>query len=296
MHSFVYRISSEHDGTSIDTYLRRTHGFSRELVKRIKRSGKVTVNGEPRPLWYRLAADDLLKVVAEEEHEQSLEPQEIPFGILFEDDSLLVVDKPAGLVVHPTKGVTDGTLANGVVYHWQQKGEDHIFRPVNRLDRDTSGIVVIAKHAYAQETLIQQSQKDQWQKYYTAVVQGVIADDTGLIDAPIARVGGGSRARIVSDEGKPSQTLWRVVQRFAAATLVEAQLVTGRTHQIRVHFTHIGHPLLGDELYGQPSPLIPRQALHASRLRFIHPVEKRPLELEAPLPDDMQRLIERLGG
>ncbi len=296
MHSFVYRISSENDGTSIDTYLRRTHGFSRELIKRIKRSGEVTVNGEPRPLWYRLAAGDLLRVVLEEEREQSLEPQEIPFEVIFEDEWLLVVNKPAGLVVHPTKGVADGTLANGVIHHWRQWGEDHIFRPVNRLDRDTSGIVVIAKHSYAQEALIQQSERDQWQKYYTAVVCGMLSADDGVIDAPIARVGNGSRARMISDDGKPSRTLWRALQRFPAASMVEAQLITGRTHQIRVHFAHVGHPLLGDELYGQPSPLIPRQALHASRLCFMHPVEKRLLEMEAPLPADMRMLIERLGA
>ncbi|MGE5653064.1 MAG: RluA family pseudouridine synthase, partial [Bacillota bacterium] len=290
MHSFSYHIEQQHDGTNIGTYLRRTQGFSRELVKRIKRSGEVTVNGEPRPLWHKLAAGDTLHVSVEEEREQLLEPQQIPFEILFEDESLLVVNKPAGLVVHPTKGVADGTLANGVVHHWMQQGESRIFRPVNRLDRDTSGIVVVAKNSYVQERLIQQSRKDEWQKYYTAVVQGVLPTRTGVIDAPIARVGNGSRARTVSADGKPSRTLWKLLQGFDAASLVEAQLITGRTHQIRVHFAHIGHPLLGDDLYGKPSTLIPRQALHASRLSFIHPVEKTPMELEAPLPEDMRLL------
>ncbi|HSL93037.1 MAG TPA: RluA family pseudouridine synthase [Bacillota bacterium] len=295
-HTITHTVCEQYNGGSARAVLSGKLGISRQLLTRIKRSGEFYINEEPALLKAQVKAGDTLRIVIREEKIQDIDPEPIPLTIIFEDEHLLVVDKPAGLVVHPTKGYQSGTLANAVINHWREKGEQFLFRPVHRLDRDTSGLVVVAKNPYVQEALTTQHLDGRWQKTYTVIVMGKTTADSGLIDAPIHRVGMGTRRRVISDLGQPAQTLWKLLKTWGSASLVEATLVTGRTHQIRAHFAHIGHPLVGDDVYGEPSSLIGRQALHAGKIRFMHPITAQPVELISPLPQDMRLLLEGMSA
>ena len=269
--------------------------MARQVLTRLKRSGSVLKNGLPCYLRDTVERGDILTLVLREELEQEIEPEDIPIAVVYEDEHLLVVNKPAGLVVHPTKGYMSGTLANAVIHYWLRQGKPYVFRPVHRLDRDTSGLVVIAKNPYIQEALTAQHHTREWSKKYLCLLTGMIPNLQGRIEAPIARVGNGSRARVISIEGKSAITLWELLKPLNNASLVRAELVTGRTHQIRVHFAHIGHPLIGDDVYGSPSPLINRQALHAAEISFTHPIDKSFVHLSCPLPQDMLTLQQHLS-
>jgi len=293
-HTYTHRATR--DGASIRDILRLEFGMSRQLLIRLKRSGEVLQNGAPAYLNAVTKTGDVLTVTLREEKTPSAAPEDIPLDILFEDDYLVVVNKPAGLVVHPTKGYLTGTLAQALAYHWQTQGVSCVFRPVHRLDRDTSGLVVIAKNPHVQAALTSQQHSGEWEKHYLAVVSGELAYTEGIIEAPIARVGNGSRARVVVPEGRPARTLWQRLQLLPGASMVKAQLLTGRTHQIRVHFAHIGHPVVGDEVYGSKSPLIARQALHASTISFIHPATLERIKVAASLPADISALLTVLSG
>ena len=278
-------------GASIGSILRTELGMSRQVLVRLKRSGEVLRNGEPAYLKAQASAGDVLWITLREEKTPTVEPEDIPLDIAFEDDYLTVVNKPPGLVVHPTKGYLKGTLAHALAFHSQAQGHPQVFRPVHRLDRDTSGLIVIAKNPHVQAVLTSQQHSGEWEKYYLAVVSGELALPEGSISAPIARVGNGSRARVVAPEGRFALTTWQRLELLPGASLVKARLLTGRTHQIRVHFAHIGHPLIGDDVYGEPSSLIARQALHASEIIFTHPATRERMCVTAPLPEDMGALV-----
>ncbi len=291
-HTLSRDVPPQYDGMAARAVLTGEMGISRQLLTRIKRSGELYINELPALLKDKVSAGDCLRIVIREEKTQEITPEPMPVEVVFEDEHLLVVDKPPGLVVHPTKGYLAGTLANAVVYHWRQNGENCLFRPVHRLDRDTSGLVVVAKNPYVQESLTAQHLDGTWKKTYTTVVTGRLPEPDGLIDAPIHRVGMGTRRRIISDLGQPARTVWRLLEAWDTASLVEARLITGRTHQIRAHFAHIGHPIVGDDVYGEPSPIIPRQALHAGKIAFAHPASGAWMKLDSPLPHDMRKLVE----
>jgi RluA family pseudouridine synthase len=293
-HTYTHRVTQ--GGASIGSILRSELAMSRQVLIRLKRSGEVLLNGEPAYLKALVRVGDVLTVTLREEKAPTVGAEDIPLDIAFEDDYLTVVNKPPGLVVHPTKGYMTGTLAHALAFHWQVQGLPQVFRPVHRLDRDTSGLVVIAKNPHVQAVLTNQQHSGEWEKHYLAVVKGELASSAGRIDAPIARVGNGSRARVVAAEGRAALTLWQRLEVLSGASLVRAQLVTGRTHQIRVHFAHIGHPLIGDDVYGEPSPLIARQALHASEIAFTHPITRQRMSLTAPLPGDVVDLLGKLGA
>lgn len=294
-HILEYIVTTKYDRHSVKSILTQELGLARQVLTRLKRSGEVLINGDPCYLRDMAFVGDILTVIMREELEQDIPPEDIPLNIVFEDEHLLIVDKLPGLVVHPTKGYTSGTLANAVIHHWRVAKQDYVFRPVHRLDRDTSGLVVIAKNPFAQEALTMQHQTREWRKFYIAIACGEMTEPRGAIDAPIARVGNGSRARMISSDGQEALTLWEIVRLLPGATLVRAELVTGRTHQIRVHLAHIGHPLLGDEVYGTFSSVIKRQALHAAELQFTHPVSKEIMVISCPLPTDMENAIEHLS-
>lgn len=293
-HTYVHRVTQ--GGASIGSILRSELAMSRQVLIRLKRSGEVLLNDEPAYLKALARVGDVLTVTLREEKTPTVDAEDIPLDIAFEDDYLTVVNKPPGLVVHPTKGYMTGTLAHALAFHWQVQGLPQVFRPVHRLDRDTSGLVVIAKNPHVQAVLTNQQHSGEWEKHYLAVVKGELASSAGRIDAPIARVGNGSRARVVAAEGRAALTLWQRLEVLSGASLVRAQLVTGRTHQIRVHFAHIGHPLIGDDVYGEPSPLIARQALHAGEIVFTHPITRQRMSLTAPLPRDVVELLGKLGA
>jgi 23S rRNA pseudouridine1911/1915/1917 synthase len=245
-------------------------------------------------------AGDVLEIRIEQEESDEIYPQPIPIDVLFEDDAILVLNKLAGMIVHPTIGHYLNTLANGVVHYWKEKGERRRFRPIHRLDQDTSGAIAIAKTAHVQEVVSQQMHRDETRKLYLAIVHGVMPDDQGVIDGPIDRDPQDPHRRIVTPDGQHARTHYEVVERFTGATLVRLRLETGRTHQIRVHLTWLGFPLLGDAYYGNEASqsYVPmaRQALHAELLGIYHPITNEWRTFEAPWPADLIDLYERLKG
>lgn len=281
------------------TVLQNRMQLSRKLVSRIKLTERgLTVNGARQYTSIKVKAGDLVEVRMEMEASEDILPQELPIDIIYEDDDLLVVNKPAGMVVHPTHGHYVNTLANGVVHHWLMRGETVRFRPAHRLDQDTSGVLAVAKNAYIHQNISEQMKEGTVLKEYLALVQGELAAEGGTVDAPIDRSPDNPHIRIVTPSGYPSVTHYRVEERLAGATLLRIRLETGRTHQIRVHMKHIGHPLVGDKMYGEPEAafgsLIERHALHAAKLGFFHPVTKQSMDFSASLPADIQNALHLL--
>lgn len=269
--------------------------LSRALIINLKQQKKIMVNGVPTLTNYRLKPDDLVTVDIALTEQSSVMPEYMPLDIVYEDQDFLLLNKPPYLAVHPSKGLGSGTLANAVIYYWQTQGKSLLFRPINRLDRDTSGLILIGKSQYAHQAIAYQQKKGIIHREYQAVVEGVIDEDQGCIDLPIARKDPELRERIVDDAGKSAVTNYQVLQRFPQHTLLSLLLGSGRTHQIRVHLSYIGHPICGDELYGYPSAMIGRQALHAGKLHFIQPRTGQMLQFEVPLPTDMQNLLSQIG-
>lgn len=272
-------------------------GVSRRQIQKLTRSDGIRLNGRPPFLKRPVRAGDIVAARIAAAEEGSLAPEEMPLDVVHEDADVLVVNKPAGMLVHPVLPDQHGTLAHGIAHHFAEQGLQARVRPVHRLDRDTSGLLVFAKTAHAHRLLDRQIQQNELEREYLALVSGVIAEERGVIDAPIARDPAEPRLRAVLPGGAPARTRFEVVERYADATLVWLKLETGRTHQIRVHLTHLGHPLLGDRQYGRVGlDRIGRQALHAARLAFRHPTTDQLLEFEATLPADMAALRERLSG
>jgi 23S rRNA pseudouridine1911/1915/1917 synthase len=288
-----YKVTDDHNNVKVSTILRSQLKFSRGAIRRLKRCAGLTVNGQAVRLNALVQTGDLIRVNFVDDS-QPVEPQEMPLDILFEDEHLLAVNKPSNMLVHPLSYHLLDTLANGVIYHWLQQGHSSKFRAASRLDKDTSGVMLIAKNSYICHQLAGQMKNGLCRRDYLAVVHDRIPADAGTIDLPIGRPDAGSLIFGVTAQGKEAVTHYTVLQRFAGASLVKLRLETGRTHQIRVHLRHIGHPLMGDDLYGGRLELIQRQALHSWRLEFTHPVTGELMQLEAPLPADMTALIHGL--
>jgi 23S rRNA pseudouridine1911/1915/1917 synthase len=263
-------------------------------MRRLKRCAGVMVNGQT--VWFNtlVRTGDLIRVNFQEDAEQPVIPQELPLDILFEDEHILVVNKPSNMLVHPLSYHVLDTLANGVIYHWQRQGQKIKFRAVSRLDRDTSGVILIAKSSYSCYQLAEQMKKGFCRREYLAVVHNSIESDAGTIEFPIGRTDEDSLIFGVTPLGKTAITHYNVIQRFTSGSLVKLRIETGRTHQIRVHLSYIGHPVIGDKLYGGSLELIRRQALHSWRLAFNHPVTREAMRMEAPLPGDMIALMHKL--
>ena len=294
MSKWNYTVKPEDAGYTVKDILRSHFSFSSRMMTRFKLNDCITLNGEAVKVNTETAPGDVVCVSLPDERSH-FDPENIPIQPVYEDDDILIIDKPAGFVVHPTKGHPAHTIANGLARYIENTGQSFKIRFVNRLDMDTSGLLVIAKNAFCQECIAKQARESKVVKKYIAVVCGVISDDTGLIDAPIGRPDPEKAARGVTASGHPSATRFTVLERFRNATLVELQLETGRTHQIRVHMSHIGHPVTGDRLYGGENVLlIERQALHACFISFIHPVNGGLIEVSAKTPDDILGLIEKL--
>jgi 23S rRNA pseudouridine1911/1915/1917 synthase len=302
-----YVLGEHEEGMTLRAVVRNKMQVSRRFAKKLKSfEDGITVNGRRLYMDTKLKAGDVVEVLLPEETSQTIEPQPMAIDVRYEDDYLLAVNKPAGLVVHPTIGHYRNTLANGVMHYWREKGESHRFHPVHRLDEQTSGVVLIAKHAHVHRLMSEQLQRHEVEKVYTAFVHGVIRERRGTITAPIDRDPAHPQLRIVTDDGYPAVTTYEVMRAYAAASKVKIWLGTGRTHQIRVHMQWIGHPLIGDPMYGDERwndepyrGVIGRQALHAERLSFVHPMTGERIAIEAPMPDDMRTLeemLERFSG
>lgn len=226
-----------------------------------------------------------------EEESDNIISTPMKLNIIFEDDGLLILNKPAGIAVHPSVLHYTNSLSNGVKFYFESNGIKRKIRPVNRLDLNTSGLIIFAKNEYIQECLIQQMNNHVFKKEYLAIVNGHFNNSKGTINLPIGRKDNSIIERCISADGQESITDYSVIQEFQDYSLVKCSLQTGRTHQIRVHMSAIGHPLLGDTLYGSSSPLINRQALHSYRICFIHPISHETLEFVCELPEEMQNLI-----
>lgn len=285
--------TAEEDGVLKEILLDKL-GFSVRSISKMKRERTVNVNGEYRKPTLDAKKGDLIEVEINEDM-ANFEPQNLNMGILYDDFDIIMVDKPPYMVVHPTKSHFDGTVANGVTDFIIKKGEKVKVRFVNRLDMNTSGLVIVAKNAYAHHVLSTDMSENLVEKKYIAVVKGVMKEDEGTIDAPIYRPTDDSIKRVVDERGQRSITHYKVVERLDDATVVELKLETGRTHQIRVHLAYLGYGIIGDELYGYVDEnLIKRQALHAYSLKFKQPRTREDLEFKAEIPDDMKELIKKL--
>lgn len=286
-----YEVKKTDSGLMIKDILKRRMNFSTRLIRKLKLEGGVKLNREESRLNTAVRTGDVIEVSFPEEKSR-FEPQNIPLDIVFEDDGLMIINKQPGIVVHPTKGHPDGTLANALTYIMEERNEFFKIRFVNRLDMDTSGLLIVAKNAFSQESLQQQMKESVTVKKYIAVVDGVMDSEQGVIDLPIGIIDAGTVGRAVTPDGYPSLTRYKVLKIMdSSRTLVELTLETGRTHQIRVHMSHIGFPVTGDSLYGRAQPeLIPRQALHARYLAFNHPVTGERTEVWAEIPDDIKRI------
>ncbi|WP_018664056.1 RluA family pseudouridine synthase [Heyndrickxia acidiproducens] len=272
--------------------------WSRSQVQQWMKEGLVTVNGKPGKANYKCVPGDLVEVAVPEPETPDIKPEDLDLDIYYEDADVLVVNKPKGMVVHPSYGHLTGTLVNGLMYHCKDlSGINGVLRPgiVHRIDKDTSGLLMVAKNDLAHEKLAKQlNDKTVTRKYY-ALVHGEIPHEAGTVDAPIARDPVDRKRMAVVDGGKHAVTHFRVLEHFHQYTFIECQLETGRTHQIRVHMKYIGYPLAGDPKYGPRKTIdFGGQVLHAGVLGFNHPRTNEYLEFEAPLPDDYRALLQQL--
>lgn len=290
-HRLTYIVRSEEEGL-LREFLTKHKQISKRSLAKIKYTGELLVNGEPVTVRACLKAGDRVDVVFPLETESDyLMPEKMELHIVYEDDDVLLINKPAGIAVHPTFNYTRGTIANGVMYHWQLKGWQRTFHPVNRLDKDTSGLILIAQSRFAHQQLSLQQKEHLIERRYYAFVHGAIDRDEGTIEAPIGRATDSIIKRAVIEDGKYAKTFYKVKKRTSQYTWLDVRLATGRTHQIRVHFSSIGHPLIGDDLYGGTRELCSRQALHAYYTSFKHPQSKRLIEVTADMPAELKALI-----
>lgn len=263
---------------------------SSTLIRGVKRSSGFFINGTPAHTNVRVQPGQMIQFELPPEPATTVRAQAIPLSIIYRSVHAVVLDKPAGMAVHPTLNYPDGTLANAYMGLVQREGHAGVFRPVNRIDKDTSGLVLCAENAYAAPLLAQSVQK-----VYVALVEGAMPLQSGYVDAPIDRAPGSIILRCVSPGGKPSRTNYTVLASTAQHSLLKLELVTGRTHQIRVHMAHIGHPLAGDDLYGGSCQWITRHALHCARISFCEPVTGEMRCIKSSLPSDMLALTQHMG-
>src|ERR687894_370009 len=286
-------------GTRLDRYVAdQLPDLSRGTVQGLIESGRVRVDGQQRKPKFRMTPGEVVSVEIPPPQIDEIQPDRIPLSIVYEDADVIVVDKPAGMVVHPAPGHPRGTLANALLAHVPGISVGGSQRPgiVHRLDKDTSGLIVAAKTDRGRTALVSQWEDRSVEKTYLALVSGSVADEEATIDAPIGRDPKNRQRMAVLRSGRPAVTRFRVIERFPNSTLLELSIETGRTHQIRVHLAFVGHPIVGDRLYGRTrltDPHLERQFLHASALGFRIP-DGEALRLKAPLPDDLQVVLEEL--
>lgn len=287
-----YQIDKDEHYDNVLHVLKEQFFLSDRLITKLKKANKIYLNSLPTYTKKSVTVGDTVSVLIDfEEDNSNIVASNIPLNIIYEDDYLLVLNKPANIAIHPSILHFYNSLSNGVKFYFDKLGLKKKIRIVNRLDRNTSGIVIFAKNEYIQECLIKQMKTNEFKKEYLAIAKGILESKSGTLNFPIARKEGSIIERTVTSDGDSAITHYDVVKEFNNLSLVHIVLGTGRTHQIRVHFSHIGHPILGDTLYGSPSELINRQALHSYKLTFIHPVTKKELILESSLPNDIKNII-----
>ena len=284
---FSYIAGEAEQGMAVGQFLKE-RGYSRHALTLLKQTeGGILCNGREVYLSQPLRKGDRMDLFLKEEVPEEIEPVELPFGIVYEDDDLMVVDKPADMPVHPSMKNHYNTLANAAAWYGRTKGDSFVYRCVNRLDRDTTGLLILAKHILSATGLYGQMRAREIRRTYLAIVKGMIREE-GTIDLPVGRKEDSAIERMIDlEHGERAVTHYRPVRQGKDWTLIECRLETGRTHQIRVHMSSFGHPLIGDFLYGSREEQMPRQALHSWKLSFVHPIMGRPMEFVSPLPPDM---------
>ena len=292
--------ATEHAGVRLDAFLSADGALTRSQAARLIAEGRVRVNGKPAAKSARLSGGETVTVDVPQLRETALPPQDIPLDVVYEDDDVIVVNKPTGLVVHPAPGHPDGTLVNALLHHCGDSlsGIGGEKRPgiVHRIDRDTSGLIIAAKNDAAHLALSAQLKDHSLSRTYECLVTGNMKQDSGTVDAPIGRSSADRKKMAVVPTGRRAVTHWEVVARYPGVTHLRCRLETGRTHQIRVHMAYIGHPILGDTVYGakKPAPGLTGQCLHATGLRFVHPRTGEPVELHCPLPPEFTAMLQKL--
>ena len=292
--------ATEHAGVRLDAFLSADGALTRSQAARLIAEGRVRVNGKPAAKSARLSGGETVTVDVPQLRETALPPQDIPLDVVYEDDDVIVVNKPTGLVVHPAPGHPDGTLVNALLHHCGDSlsGIGGEKRPgiVHRIDRDTSGLIIAAKNDAAHLALSAQLKDHSLSRTYECLVTGNMKQDSGTVDAPIGRSSADRKKMAVVPTGRRAVTHWEVVARYPGVTHLRCRLETGRTHQIRVHMAYIGHPILGDTVYGtkKPVPGLTGQCLHAAGLRFVHPRTGEPVELRCPLPPEFTAMLQKL--
>lgn len=302
METLTLRPGETDAGTRVDAWLAsQLDGFTRSAVQRLLEEGRVLREGKPLAKNVRLAGGEVLTVSLPDPEPMDALPQDILLDVVYEDSDVIVVNKPKGLVVHPAPGHPDGTLVNALLYHCGKSlsGVGGALRPgiVHRIDRDTSGLIIAAKNDFAHQALAAQLQDHSLARTYECIALGRFQQDAGVVDAPIGRHPADRKKMAVIPTGRPAVTHWEVLERFSGYTYLRCRLETGRTHQIRVHLSSIGHPILGDTVYGvrKPVPGLQGQCLHAVGLRFVHPRTGEVVELRCPLPEEFQRQLRKLA-
>lgn len=290
----TYNITVADAGLSIGEYLQQK-GYSSQTIKELKKMERsILVDGRWEYVRYRLCAGEKLVIhIKEEASSEKIPPVKLDFEIVYEDEDIMVVNKPADMPIHPSLNNYYNSLANGLAYYFEEQGKAFVFRCVNRLDRDTSGLTIIAKHMLSAGILSQQVANREIHREYLAIVRGIPTPAEGTIDAPIARKEASVIERVVDfEKGDRAVTHYKVMEAKNGHSLLSIHLETGRTHQIRVHMKHIDSPLIGDYLYNPDMAYMSRQALHSHRLVFTHPITGERMDFIAPLPEDMKRVLE----
>lgn len=291
----TYNISAEHAGMTVEHYLKAVLQYSGRKIQKLTRQKGILLNGRSVYLQKKIKPQDTLRILALKDTAYGVQPEEGTVVVLYEDEQMVIVNKPAYQLVHPAGRTAGGTLANHLAYYLQQRGITCTIRPIHRLDRDTSGCIIFAKDAQSQFLLEQELKKRTLKRTYWALVKGVVRPFSGTIDAPIGPHSSQPNRRAVHEQGEQAITHYRTVRSFPDASLLELELDTGRTHQIRVHLAHIAHPVIGDGMYGTRVPWMPRQALHAASVSFPHLRDKIEVTVHAPLPADFAQALEYVG-
>ena len=288
-----YKIADEYINFSVEKFL-KAQGYSSANITAIKKMpNNVVIDGQWVHMNHRLSSGDVLTVnISEDASSEKIPPVKMDLDIVYEDEDIIVINKPAGLPIHPSLNHYEDSLANGLAYYYESQNKPFIFRCANRLDKNTSGLTVIAKHLVSGNILSTMVKNREFHREYYAIVRGCLVPSEGTIDAPIGRVDDSIITRCVDfEKGERAITHYKVIDEKNGHSLVSIHLETGRTHQIRVHFIYIGHPLIGDQLYNPDFEWMDRQALHSHKISFVHPITKKAMEFVAPLPDDMRKLI-----
>ena len=296
------KVIEEEKGKRLDTFIsNKIEDISRTIVQKLIDEGNILVNGTKQKASYKVELEDIIDVSIPEAKETKLKPQDISVPVIYEDNDIIVVNKPKGMVVHPANGNPDGTLVNAILNMCKDSlsGIGGKLRPgiVHRLDKDTSGLIIVAKNDKAHINISEQIKNRTVTKKYIALVRGVLPDNEATIDMPIARSKKDRKKMAVDKDGKEAVTHFKVIKRYSKYTLIEVKIDTGRTHQIRVHMAHIGYPVVGDMVYsnGKNEFGVEGQMLHAKSLDFTHPITGKKIHLEAPLPEYFEEVLKKLN-